>query len=463
MRTQPPGPKDFNPHFGLTWRHGLALWWNPLEYVTKLASEYGDLTLFHVLGKRHYLVNHPSLIREVLVAQQKNFPKLDPAQREGSGFGSGPILSEGEGWLRSRQMLAEIFDGERMAGYADVTVRHTRRMLERWRQQGPIRAAESMVELTLSIIGEILFHADLSREAAELGEAALSGAAAFSSEEYAPIALPDWLPLPSKRIKREVSSMFRLKIGQLLHERRQSSHRQHDLLELLVEAVDRPAAEGGLTAEQAVEEALTLFHGGYNSSSMGLTWSLYLLAQHPDILERVAAEADEVLEDRDPELADVPRLTYTEMVLKESLRLYPPAWELFARENVADVELGGYQIEKGGVFLIYPLVTHRDERFFPEPLSFDPQRFSPRREREIPDLAYFPFGAGPHVCLGKTLAMMEMTLVLAMIAREFSLQLPAGNPEVQPQALITIRPKPDVVLVPQVRRELAEGIAVASA
>lgn len=465
MQIHPPGPKNYNARIGLTWRHGLELWFNPLAYVTKLARTYGDLAFFRVFNKRLYIVNHPSLIREVLIVQQKTFQKLAHSRNVlGSGFTSGPILSEGEPWLRSRRMLAEIFDGERMAGYADVTVKHTRRLLDRWRHERQIHTAEALVELTLSIIGDILFHADLSREAAGLREAALAGATVFAKEEYAPFVLPDWLPLPSKRIKREVSGMFRLMIGQLMYDRRQSSHRGDDLLELLLEATDRPAAEGGLTVEQAIDEAMTLFHGGYHSSSMGLTWCLYLLAQHPEIMERVAAEADAVLEDREPTLEDVPQLKYTEMVLKESLRIYPPAWELFARENTADVELGGYQIEKGGIFLIYPLVTHRDERFFPEPLKFDPERFSPEREKEIPYVAYFPFGAGPHVCIGKTLAMMEMTIILSMIARELSLKLPEGKrTQIQPQALIAIRPKPEIVLVPQVRRELAELACAADA
>lgn len=465
MRCHPPGPTNFNAGIGLTWRHGLELWWNPLAYVTRLAHTYGDLTFFRVFLGRLYIVNHPSLIREVLVVQQRNFQKLEHSRRVlGSGFGNGLILSEGEPWLRSRRRLAGIFEGRRMARYADITVKHTRRLLDRWRRQPQIRAAESMVELTLSIIGEILFHVDLSADASRLGQAALAGASVFAKEEYSPWVLPDWLPLPSKRRKREVSSMFRLMIGDLFHERRQTSERQDDLLDLLLDAVDRRPEDGGLSLAQAVDEAMTLFHGGYHSSSMGLTWTLHLLSQHPEIMERVAVEADEVLSDREPTLADAARLKYTEMVLKESLRIYPPAWELFARENVADVELGGYQIQKGGIFLIYPLVTHRDERFFPEPLKFDPERFSPDRERQIPNMAYFPFGGGPHVCIGKPLAMMEMTLILAMIAREFSLTRPAGErTQIEPQALIAIRPKPEIVLVPQVRRrQSAEQLAAAA-
>ncbi|MEX2027617.1 MAG: cytochrome P450, partial [Pirellulaceae bacterium] len=164
MQIHPPGPKNYNARIGLTWRHGLELWWNPLAYVTKLANTYGDLTFFRVFSKRLYIVNHPSLLREVLIVQQKAFQKLAHSRHVlGSGFGNGLILSEGEPWLRSRRMLSGVFEGARMARYAEVTVKHTRRILNRWQNERQVNTAQSLVELTLSIIGEILFHADLSR------------------------------------------------------------------------------------------------------------------------------------------------------------------------------------------------------------------------------------------------------------------------------------------------------------
>jgi cytochrome P450 len=457
MSRHPPGPTNFNAGIGLTWRHGLSLWWNPLRYVTHLAETYGDLAFFRVFNSRLYLVNQPSLIREVLVVQQKNFRKLEHSRRVlGSGFGNGLILSEGEPWLRQRRLLAGIFEGSRMARYAEVTARHTRRLLSRWENEPQVNAAESLVELTLSIIGDILFHADLSADAPELGRAALAAAKVFSREEYSLCVLPDWLPLPGKYTKRRVNQMFRRLIGNLLRERQRSGRSENDLLDLLLSVIGAPAEQGGISMDQAIDEAMTLFHGGYHSSSMGLAWALHLLSQHPKILEQVAAEADQVLADREPVWEDAGQLRFTEMVLKESLRMYPPAWELFARENTTDVELGGYTIAQGGIFLIYPLITHRDRRFFPDPLQFDPLRFSPEREKSIPNMAWFPFGAGPHVCIGKSLAMMEMTLILAMIAREFRFSRPAGNAqEVQPRPLVAIRPNPDVVLLPRKRRQLA--------
>jgi cytochrome P450 len=246
----------------------------------------------------------------------------------------------------------------------------------------------------LTIIGEIMFHADLSDQASELGKAALAGATVFAQEEYAPCVLPDWLPLPGKMRKNRVNEMFRRLIGDLFEKRRRASEERGDLLDLLLAASTTPAGQG-LTRPQAVDEAMTLFHGGYHSSSMGLAWSLHLLSQHHEILERVAAEADDVFGGDEPQLDDAGRLSYTEQVLKESLRIYPPAWELFARENTANVELGGYTIERGGIFLIYPLVTHRDQRFFPDPMTFDPERFSPQREKQIPTGAYFPLARAP--------------------------------------------------------------------
>jgi len=169
VRRHPPGPTNYNEAIGLTWRHGLSLWWNPLAYVTKLARTYGDLTFFRVFQARVYLVNQPSLIREILIVQQRKFRKLEHSRRVlGSGFGNGLILSEGEPWLRQRRLLAEVFDGERMRRYAENTVRRNSQMLDRWRDERRICAAESLVELMLTIIGEIMFHADLSDQASEL-------------------------------------------------------------------------------------------------------------------------------------------------------------------------------------------------------------------------------------------------------------------------------------------------------
>jgi cytochrome P450 len=245
MPRQPPGPTNFNAGIGLTWRHGLALWWNPLAYVTQLAHRYGDLTFFRVFHKRLYIVNHPSLIREVLVLQQKNFQKLEHSRRVlGSGFGNGLILSEGEPWLKQRRLLAGVFDGERMARYADITAKHTRRLLHHWKRGRQFNTAETLVELTLSIIGEILFSVDLSADASRLGGAALAGAKVFAKEEYSLVVLPDWLPLPSKRQKRQVNGLFRRLIGDLLAERHQSGRRHDDLLDVLLEAIDGPAKKG---------------------------------------------------------------------------------------------------------------------------------------------------------------------------------------------------------------------------
>lgn len=452
-RKHPPGPANFNAALGLTWRHGASLWWNPIRFVTRLGHTYGDLTFFRIFSGRAYVVNGPELIRDLLVVKQKSFRKLDRVRKVlGSGFGNGLILSEGPQWLRQRRALHSIFHPSMMARYAQITVARTRQLIDEWRGRERVELDHDMTRLALTIIAESLFGADLSRQAAHFSRLAFELSNIYAGEEYSPFVLPDWLPLGGKRRKRAIVAEFRGLIRDLMDERRGADQRPDDLLEMLLGAINRPEVEGGMSKDQAVDEAMTLFNGGYHSSSMGLTWLFFELAKHPEIFARVRADADAVLAGRDATLADLPALQYTSMVVKEALRLWPPAWEMFARENVEEVELGGYQIAKGGVFLIYPFVLQRDARFFPDPLRFDPERFSPAREPSIPPFAYSPFGRGPHACIGAAFASMEMVLVLATMVQRIDWCLAPGQPRtVQPKPFIAIRPAKPIWIQPRLR------------
>jgi len=462
-RKNPPGPINFGAALGVTLRHGISLWWNPIRYLTWLGHTYGDLAFFRIFSRRVYLVNCPDLIRDVLVAKEKSFRKLDRARKVlGSGFGNGLILSEGPAWLRQRQALQPTFHQRMMARYVQITVARTRQMLDEWRGRQRIELDHEMTRLGLTIVAEALFNADLSPRAAHLARSAFELSTIYAGEEYNWFTLPDWFPLRSKRRKRTIVAEYRGLMRELMAKRRAADSRgadspgaesrPDDLLDVLLRALDLPESDGRMSEAQAVDEAMTLFNGGYHSSSMGLTWMLFELARHPEIAIRVRAEVDAVLAGRDATLADLATLRYTASVVKECLRLWPPAWELFARENVADVELGGYHIAEGGIFLIHPFVTQRDGRFFPDPLRFDPERFSPEREQSISHFAYFPFGRGPHACIGSAFASMELTLVLATLMQHIQWRLVPGQPaEVQPKPRVAIRPERPIWLQPQAR------------
>ena len=350
VRKNPPGPVNVLAGVGLTVRHWLSLWWNPLRYVTKLGHTYGDLAFFRVFNRRLYIVNSPALVRELLVVKQNSYRKMDrPREVLGSGFGNGLILSEGPGWLRQRRALQPIFSHQRLPHYASIVVAHTQRLLESWRGKPRVNLAEEMTRLAMTIIGEAMFHTDLVNQAPHFTRLAFEVTETYAREEFNLFLLPDWLPLRRRR-KAAIMREFRGLMRQLFAARRAAGDPGDDLLTVLLAAIDKPEEAGGMSEAQAIDEAMTLFNGGYHSSSMGLTWLLYTLAQHPEVYARVCAEVDEVLAGREPTAADLGALNYTNMVVKEGLRLYPPAWELFARENIEDVELGGYRIHAGAFF-----------------------------------------------------------------------------------------------------------------
>jgi cytochrome P450 len=437
------------------------MWWDPIGYLTWLGHTYGDLAFVRVFTRRVYLLNGPAPIHDVLVAKEKHFRKFDRARHVlGTAFGNGLILSEGPDWLRQRRALYAAFHQPMMARYAHIMVARARQLIDEWRRQDRVELDHDMTRLALTIIGESLFSADLAPRSAHFARLAYELSTIYGAEEYNLFTLPDGFPLPSKRRKRAIVSEFHTLIRKLMAERRAASSHGDDLLTLLLDAIDRGEADGGMSEAQALDEAMTLFHGGYHSSSMGLAWLLFELTKHPQVVARVRAETDEVLAGRDATIADLPALRYTAMVVKEGLRLWPPAWEMFARENTADVELGGYRIAKGGIFLIHPFVTQRDPRFFPDPLRFDPQRFAAENDRAVSPFTYFPFGRGPHACIGATFASMEMTLVLATLVQHIQWRLAPGQPaDVPPRPRMAIRPAAPIWIQPQARTDVAPAAA----
>jgi cytochrome P450 len=255
------------------------------------------------------------------------------------------------------------------------------------------------------------------------------------------IQWPDWMPFPENRRKLAAVKVLDDIIRRVIRERRASGEDKGDLLSMLLGAVDEEGDGTGMTDEQARDEAITLFNAGHDTTAAGLTWLWYLVAQHPEVEEKLRDEAQSVLGEREAGYADLPSLPYTAMVVKESLRLYPPTWALIPRVALTDVPLGDFVIRKGGWVYIYTWVLHRDSRFFPEPERFDPERFAPGRVESIPQHAYIPFGAGPHVCIGNAFAQMEMVLAVSTIIRRVRLMLPPDAPPVTIEPYVAIRPR----------------------
>ncbi len=452
MSRYPDGPKDYC--FGITLARRLRK--DPLRFITELGRAYGDVAYLRMGPVRMYLINNPQLIREVLVTKHKSFRRPPWVAKPLSKLdGNGLVLSEGDFWLRQRRLVQPAFSTRRFDGYAQVTVDTTRRMLERWSAGTTLNVADEMTQLTLEIIAKTLFGVELSGQAARLGEAVRVISESYVREAGNPLHLPDWLPLAGKRRKRWATQTLDQMVWNVIRERRASGEDRGDLLSMLLLAVDEEGDGQGMTDRQARDEAMTLFNAGHDSTAAALAWIWYLVAKHPAVEAKLIEEVDAVLAGRAAGYADVARLPYAEMVVKESLRLYPPTWAMVPREAVSPVEIGGFTIPKGGWAYVFPYVTHRDPRFFEHPEKFDPERFAPGRVDKIPQHAYFPFGAGPRVCIGNTFATMETILILATVLQKFRVKLAADQADVEPEALIAMRPKGGLRVALGRRTELA--------
>jgi cytochrome P450 len=449
MKTNyPPGPRDWC--FGLT--IGLRSLRDPLAFLQDMARRYGDMAHLQVGSIHSYVINHPSLIREALVTKGKSFRKWERQTRVFRKIdGNGLINSEGAFWLKQRRLIQKAFQRHRLGRYADTAVELTQRRLDRWTAGKAINLDQEMSELALEIAGKTLFGVDLRDQAAGLGETAEILRQTFNREFLAVVPLPDWLPLPSKRrLRCAIWDLDTFIIG-IIGERRVSAEDKGDLLSMLLLAVDELGDGTGMTDQQARDEAVTLFNASHDSTSAALAWTCYFLARDPDVQERLRDELEIVLDGRVATLEDLPRLPFADQVVKESLRLCPPTAALFTREALTEVEIGGYRLARGSLVTLSPYVTQRDPRWFPEPERFDPDRFGPGRVEDIPEYAYFPFGAGPHVCVGNAFAMMEITLVVATLVQRFHLELMPGQEHLTPELKVSMRPKGGVWVKPVAR------------
>jgi cytochrome P450 len=453
MKTHyPPGPRDW--FFGLT--IGLRSLREPLAFLQEMARRYGDIVHIHAGPVRSYLINHPDLIREVLVAKGKSFRKWERQKRVFRKIdGDGLINSEGDFWLRQRRLIQKAFHQRRLARYADTMAELTRRRIDRWTAGAAINLDQEMSQLAMEITGKTLFGVELRDQAAWLGETAEILRETFIREFLALIPLPDWLPLPSKRRMRRAIRTLDAFITGIIRDRRASGEDKGDLLSMLLLAVDDQGDGTGMTDRRARDEAVTLFNAGHDSTSAALAWTCYFIARYPGVQERLREELAAVLGERAASLADLPCLTFAGSVVKESLRIYPPTPVLINREATTEVEIGGYRLSQGSLAILSPYVTQRDSRWYPEPEHFDPDRFAPGRAESIPDYAYFPFGAGPHVCVGNTFAMMEITLVVATLLQQFQVELAPGQEHLVPELKVSLRPKGGVWIKPIARRPAA--------
>jgi len=432
----PPGPRS---HLGMSSAISFAR--DPLGYFCRVAKDYGDLVTIPFLGQQFFLANHPDLIEEVLVKQNQAFIK-DKMLREYAKpvFGRGLLSSDGEFWLAQRRLAQPAFHRSRIAAYSETMTTFTERALANW-HDGEVRDTHAdMMHLTLEVVAKTLFNTAAAAEATAIGAALDAIMVRFDNQDLLMVLeQATGITLPTAKLRRYQAGVRNLDaiVFQLINERRAHPADTGDLLSMLLAARDEEG--NGMNDQQLRDESVTIFLAGHETTALSLSWTWYLLAQHPEVAATLHAELQQVLDGRTPTLADLPALRYTEQVIQESMRLYPPAWAI-QRETTRDVELGGYLIPKGSDVLMSQYVMHRDPRYFDQPERFYPARWANDFAKTLPKYAYFPFGGGPRLCIGVSFAMMEAVLMLATIAQQFELTLVPGQ-RIVPQPSITMRPK----------------------
>ena len=435
MPAGPPG----NPVLG----NLRALQRDPLGFMLDANRRYGDIVRYRIATLRAFLVIHPDYVKRVLQDNHTNYTKdvLDYRVLKWI-VEEGVLLSDGPLWLRQRRLMQPAFHRQRIAAMGAMMARCASDLADVWDGQAtrdsPLAIEDEMLSVALRVVGLALFTQELSGAVATVGRTFSSLSHDLIARFRSAMFLPPVLPTRRDRAFRANRQELDRVVNGIIAERRASGDDKPDLLGMLLAARDEETGDG-MNDEQLRAEVKTLLLAGHETTANALTWTWYLLSQHPEAEAKLHAELDMVLAGRTPTIEDLPRLAYTRMVIDETLRLYPPAWIVARRATAADT-FGPYALPAGANVVISTYVTHRHPQFWEEPARFDPERFSPERAEKRHRYAYFPFGGGPRQCIGNTFALMEAQLILATLAQRYRLRLVPGHP-VEPQALITLRPK----------------------
>lgn len=429
---RPPGPK---PHFLIG---NLPLFGpDPLTTFTQWAAAYGDIFYYRAAWLHVYFLNRPDLIEHVVVRNPQNFLKDMVVRNSRWLLGTGLLTAEGDYWKRQRRIVQPAFSRERVASYASCMTGSAQQMLESWKPGTVVNIHQEMMRVTLRVVLRTLFEL----ETVETETISRSLNTVMRNNIGGRLMMPPalrYLPLPGMAEARRAVQKINVAVYGIVRQHRSNDNgTSRDLLSILMQARDDDGNR--MTDQQLRDEVMTFLLAGHETTALALSWALYLLSQNVAAEAKLHDELDRVLEARLPAIADMPALTFTENVIKETLRLYPPAWSL-ARTVIDDFELGGYRIPAGANLVMSQWIMHRDPRFFAAPESFDPDRWDTPACKNLPRFAYFPFGGGPRLCVGASFATTEALLILATIARRFRLTAVDELPVALAPSL-TLRPK----------------------
>jgi enediyne biosynthesis protein E7 len=432
-RLTAPGPRGVKLARSL-----LDVWRDRLGMMSGFTEEYGDVVRFKMGPKTLYFFNHPDHAKHVLADNAANYHKgigLIHAKRV---LGEGLLTSEDDLWRSQRRTIQPLFKRERVASYTGAIVEEASALLAKLDAkvgQGPVNLTEEMTGLTLGVLGKTLLEADLSPY--ELIGPAFSVAEDQAMFEMVTLnGVPPWLPIPRNRRFRNAQRAMEDVVFELVAQRGKDGNRGEDMVSRLVASIEGET-DPRVRRRRLRDELVTILLAGHETTASTISWTWYLVSTHPEIWERLHAEAVEVLGDRAPEYEDLHALRYTNMVIQEATRLYPPVW-ILPRRAVGYDNIDGYRITPGADVLICPYTLHRHREFWPEPERFDPDRFDQVQSGQRHRYAYIPFGAGPRFCVGNSLGLLEATLVVAMMARSFRLATVPGN-EVVAEPMLSLR------------------------
>nr|WP_174734983.1 cytochrome P450 [Mesobacillus harenae] len=419
---------------------------DPLVFMKTLANDYGEIVRFR-LGpfQKVNLITDPELIKEVLVTKQKSFLKSSDVQSLKALIGDGLLTSEKELHMRQRRLIQPAFKKSHIMDYAQDMIVTTEKYIEGWEDGKEIEITEDMLNITLGIISKTMFSMELNEGYDLVGESVERAMKLAVRRMRSIIPLPLWVPVKRNREYKLAKQALDEVLFKIITSRREDTEVKDDLLGILMRARDDHDGTG-MTDSQLRDELMTIFLAGHETTANALSWTLYLLSQNPEAEQKLYEELDEVIGEGTIAPEHFTGLSYTQNVISESLRLYPPAY-VIGRQVDESVDIGDYHIKKGEMILISQYVMQRKPEYFEEPNEFRPERFENNFIKSIPAYAYFPFGGGPRVCIGNHFAFMEMVLVLACISQRFQLKPAFDASSIKTQPLITLRPKPGLPVV----------------
>ncbi len=417
----PPGPRPL-----VSWSLLYSLRKNPLKYVERLHQRYGDVAYFRIGPQRVYLLSHPDLVKELLINHDEHMVKGRGLQIARRLLGDGLLTSEGELHKRQRALMQPVFHKQKVAVFGELMADYAQRTSAAWKPGSTLEVGEEMSKLTLHIVARALFETSVEgqNEAEEIGRALTTARHLFMQASMPGFQLLEKVIPPLRRKFERIKGRLDHTVKAMIAEHRANPHHE-DLLSRLMETE--------MGDQQIRDEVMTLFLAGHETTAAAMSWTLWLLARNPEWADKLA----ESLQGVEPRVDQVLKHPLLNNVLAESMRLFPPAW-VMGRKVVNEVEFGGYRFPKGALLLTSQWVIQRDPRWFPEPLKFDPDRWSPELRALRPRFSWFPFGAGSRVCIGEHFAWMESLLLLSVLARDWRYH--ADQTKVRPEANITLRP-----------------------